>query len=712
MRKLFLVVPCFNEAEMLPLSVPRMLEALDGIEAEYGNELETSLILADDGSTDDTAKVIGAFRDRRVRHHLLAHSGQQGALLGGLGAALEQGADAVITLDADLQDDPAAIPEMVRKWLQGKEVVYGVRKSRGNDSPFKKASARFFYALMHLADRRHIIDHAEFRLMDRRCVERLLETATPRGDLIRNIVPTLGFGSDIVYYTRRERSAGESKYSLLKMLALSWKGLASQAPFWMLLTGLFTFIAFFLTSVDSPLHDNMVAHNDYIRHDSAWYFMGGKAWMNGLIPYVDFADSKGPLLWLFYALAYLLSPRSWIGVFWINALAYTATSFILFRVSLLLTGSPTKSFLNGLLLNAVYFLPLLIFDDKSEALALPFVALALLMACRSLWGKGGSFFGWGFAFGAVLLIKYSIAAMTVIFLVAMLVSLKTWKSFFKAVGATLAGFAVVVGPIMLYLLWVGAADEFINEYFITTFTTINNIVGSHDKGEFLRYEMIGYLSLAIAGAITAIFALDKAEWFPPAALAWFLLFLSRYSRTYYYIPVNALMVFTMFGILRCFDKDFGWKRFIFGPILLGAIVFLGISNQWTYKNDYFNGRDRNIHRERAKAFIELVAREHHPRVLYWGCGDHGYGIKAEDLPACKYWALQAGCTQAMLDNQEDAVKNRLADFVFVNSYDWGRLKKLQEYGYHPCPEPRYGTYRAFSKKDYSLPEKPIEKKVI
>lgn len=84
MRKLFLVVPCYNEAAMLPLSVPRMLEVLDDVESEYGNELETSLILADDGSTDDTLKVVGTFKDRRGRHLPLAHSGQQGALLGGL----------------------------------------------------------------------------------------------------------------------------------------------------------------------------------------------------------------------------------------------------------------------------------------------------------------------------------------------------------------------------------------------------------------------------------------------------------------------------------------------------------------------------------------------------------------------------------------------------------------------------------------------------
>ncbi|MBR6054394.1 MAG: glycosyltransferase [Bacteroidales bacterium] len=698
MRKLFLVVPCFNEAEVLPVSVPRMLEVLDSLETAGGAELETAVILADDGSTDSTREVIETFRDGRIRHLPLPHSGQQGTLIGGIRSALEQGADVIITLDADLQDDPAAIPEMVDKWQKGKDVVYGVRSARKGDSAFKKATAWLFYELMHLWDRRRIRGHADFRLMSRRCAEMLLEKASTTHDLLRNIVPTLGLEHDLVFYERGERSEGESKYGLPQMLKLGWSGVVSQESFWIILSCLITFVAFFLTSVDSPMHDSMVAHGKYIRHDSAWYFMAGKAWMNGLIPYVDFSDSKGPLLWLFYAVAYLISPRSWIGVFWINALAYVATTAILFKASMTITDSPRKSALICAILNIFYFIPFMIFDDKAEAIALPFVALSMLMACRSLYGKGGSFFLWGLAFGAIILIKYNIAAMTVIFFIAMAVCLGSWKEFFRATGSAIAGFLVPTLPIMAYLLWVGAADDFIKEYFSVTFTTIGNILGSNDKGEFLKTKIIAYMSVAAVGAVTAAFALKKRKWFPPVALVWFLLCLSRYARTYYFIPVNVLMVFTIFGAIRCFEKDFGFRRFVFGPLLAAAVIFLGVNDWRSYRKDYFYGREKNLHRERAEAMVRLVAREHNPRVLYWGCGDRGFGIEAEDLPACKYWAIQAGATPEMKSVQEETAREGKADFIFVNTYDWRRQKKLREYGYYRCMDPEFGPYRAYSRR--------------
>lgn len=702
-HKLFLVVPCYNEAQVLPLSLPLMLQQLDGLDCVA----ETGIIIADDGSTDNTAQVARTYPDKRVRHLPLEHSGQQGALLGGIREALRLGADAVITLDADLQDDPSAISAMVTKWLEGKDVVYGVRTSRGNDSAFKKATARLFYSLMHLADKRHIRGHADFRLMSRECAEVLLGKTSPTGDLLRNVVPTLGFSSTIVYYERGDRAAGESKYGLSQMLGLSLKGLFSQVPFCIAIVCLVTFIAFFFTSLDSPMHDSMSAHGDYIRHDSAWFFMCGKAWINGMIPYVDFSDSKGPLLWLFYAIAYLMAPRSWIGVFWINAAAYVATSFLLFKTSLLFTESARKSLWIGILLNAAFFIPLLIFDDKAEVIALPFVALSFLMACRSLWGKGGSFFWWGFAFGAILLIKYNVAAMTGIFLIAMVTKLRNWKVFFRAVGSALEGFAVPILPMMAYLLWVGAADDFVNEYFITTFNTINIILSSGDKGEFLRHEMIGYICVAASGAVTAVFALKKARWFPPVALLWFWICLGRYARTYYFIPINVLMVFTAFGALRCLEKDWGWKRYFFGTLMVASLAFFIKTNAWTYEKDYLYGRDITLQRERSHAFVRLMTREEKPRVLYWGCGDHGFGIQAEDLPACKYWAFQAGSTEEMFRNQEDAARNHLADFVFVDTYDTRRQKLLLEWGYTRCYDPAFGTYRAFSKKAYpDLPDAP------
>ena len=106
--------------------------------------------------------------------------------------------------------------------------------------------------------------------------------------------------------------------------------------------------------------------------------------------------------------------------------------------------------------------------------------------------------------------------------------------------------------------------------------------------------------------------------------------------------------------------------------------------------------------------VRLFAREHNPRVLYWGCGDRGFGIEAEDLPACKYWSIQAGCTQDMKAMQEETARDRKADFIVVNTYDWKRQEKLREYGYYRCMDPEYGPYRAYSKKDY-FPERGADR---
>ena len=263
-------------------------------------------------------------------------------------------------------------------------------------------------------------------------------------------------------------------------------------------------------------------------------------------------------------------------------------------------------------------------------------------------------------------------------------------------GAGAAGFATLVVPMAAYFLWLGNFQNFLQEYFIITFQSIDNILGSNDRGEFFRREDLAYMAVAFAGAVTALFALKKARWFPPVAVAWFTLCLSKYCRTYYYIPVNVLMVFTIYGAMRCFDRDFGGKRYVFIALLAAALGYFGYTNAWTYRHDYFYGRKLTIQRERPQQYIKLLSGELHPRVLYWWCGDHGYGIEAEDLPACKYWALQAGCTQEMIDNQDQAVKNKLADYVFVETHDTFHQKILVSEGYTRCNQPEFGPYRVYS----------------
>lgn len=227
MRHLAVVIPCYNEEEVLPLSHER----LGGLIEKLGDrfpELRVSLFYVDDGSTDATWSIIS--RLSRTSPHTgglrLAHNeGHQYALWAGLEWAAEH-ADAAISIDADLQDDIQAIPVMIERWNEGADIVYGVRADRPTDTAFKKHTAQLYYRLLRLAGGDVVYNHADYRLMSRRALRGLMQYPE-RGVFLRGMVRTLGFRESYVYYDRSERLAGESKYPLGRMLALALEGITS-----------------------------------------------------------------------------------------------------------------------------------------------------------------------------------------------------------------------------------------------------------------------------------------------------------------------------------------------------------------------------------------------------------------------------------------------------------------------------------------------------
>lgn len=225
---LYLVVPCYNESETLPGSLPVLLERLRSLR-ERGLLAPTSrLLLVDDGSTDDTWSLITAAygREREVCGLRLSRNrGHQNAVMAGLVTA-EPLADAVITIDADLQDDPAAIDAMVERFQAGAPIVCGVRRSRASDSFLKRTTARTFYRMVRLGGAKVIYDHADFRLLSKEAILRLCCFGTE--DLfLRGLVTRLGLPVETVTYDRAPRLTGESKYTLRKMLHLSRRGFQS-----------------------------------------------------------------------------------------------------------------------------------------------------------------------------------------------------------------------------------------------------------------------------------------------------------------------------------------------------------------------------------------------------------------------------------------------------------------------------------------------------
>lgn len=226
--RLTIVVPCYKEEEVLATTNGVLVTLINQMICSKQISSSSRILYVDDGSTDQTWPIIQQFSGEYqtvTGLKLSRNFGHQGALLAGLEVAVKK-SDCVVTIDADLQDDPQVIVEFVEAFNQGYEVVYGVRKKRTTDTYFKKNTALFFYKIMNWLGVELVPNHADFRLLSRKAAKQLLDFPE-RTMFIRGIVPLLGFSSTEVYYDRKKREAGESKYPLKKMISFSIEGLTS-----------------------------------------------------------------------------------------------------------------------------------------------------------------------------------------------------------------------------------------------------------------------------------------------------------------------------------------------------------------------------------------------------------------------------------------------------------------------------------------------------
>ena len=228
MDTLYIVVPCYNEEEVLPLSAPILLGKLSDLMCAGKVSAQSRVLFVNDGSTDCTWELIKKLHaeNRCVDGVCLTRNrGHQNAVMAGLVTAIRW-ADITVTIDADLQDDIDAIDEMVEKAHAGAQVVCGVRSSRESDSVLKRATAQGYYKLMNIFGAKLIYNHADYRQLSREAVERLCRFGTE--DLfLRGLITRLGYTPDTVSYVRSPRMAGESKYTLRKMLHLAMRGTQS-----------------------------------------------------------------------------------------------------------------------------------------------------------------------------------------------------------------------------------------------------------------------------------------------------------------------------------------------------------------------------------------------------------------------------------------------------------------------------------------------------
>ncbi len=246
MDTLYLVIPCYNEQDVLSETSKQLLEKMTSLIKEEKITDKSKIVFVNDGSKDNTWEIVQRLHSENPIFQgikLSRNKGHQNALLAGL-MTVKELCDMTISLDADLQDDIDAIDEMIDKYYKGNDIVYGVRNARDTDTIFKKKTAQGYYKVLKFLGVDIVYDHADYRLMSKRALDGL-ESFKEVNLFLRGVVPMIGYKSDFVYYARKERFAGESKYPLKKMLSFAWEGITSLSvkPIRMIMSlGSFIFI--------------------------------------------------------------------------------------------------------------------------------------------------------------------------------------------------------------------------------------------------------------------------------------------------------------------------------------------------------------------------------------------------------------------------------------------------------------------------------------
>ena len=262
---LYLVVPCYNEEEVVEKSARVMGDKLRRLIGEGKIRQGSKIMFVNDGSRDNTLRLLHQIASEDTLYSVVSLAGNYGhpsAILAGMMTAKDH-ADAVVTIDADLQQDIEALDKFLACYMGGSEVVYGVRNDRHSDGTFKKGSATIYYKLMHLLGSKVIANHADYRLMSKKALEALSEYRETNL-FLRGLIPTMGFASDVVYFDVKKREAGRSKYTLGKMMTLAMDGITSMSvtPLRMIavigfIVCIFSFVMCIISLVDWMLGNNV-----------------------------------------------------------------------------------------------------------------------------------------------------------------------------------------------------------------------------------------------------------------------------------------------------------------------------------------------------------------------------------------------------------------------------------------------------------------------
>lgn len=447
----------------------------------------------------------------------------------------------------------------------------------------------------------------------------------------------------------------------------------------------FTFILLFIISSDS------YTHYVHPRCDSAWFHICGKAWMNGMIPYVDFADSKGPLLWLIYGIGYLISPRDFIGVFWIEVIFYILTLYTICLCAMRLTSSAPLSLAATVIMSIAYFFPTAHTEMRAEDFCQLFFALTLYSVLsipvdsnRSSISRHAACLG--LCFGATLMIKYNVAAMLVAASVFPLFYLRRdIRGILRFIAFYIIGTAIIVTPFVIVLAMSGSLTAFVNEYFISTYHTLKQIDPDNkfvaNFAELLSPRIAILVLIPLAGIILYHFQKSSQRWL---TLIWFLIctvILMRLVKDYYF---SCLATFWIFGILyilkMCAPRMTSWSL----PIVASLLSLIIVPTLTFMKKDETHKLIFNTNPARVAMMDSLnyyMSRVERPTIIYYNSIEFGESVFPEALPGSRYWAIQVGASDEMRSRQKADVLSGKSDFIEVAANDTIMSGMLENIGY-------------------------------
>lgn len=475
------------------------------------------------------------------------------------------------------------------------------------------------------------------------------------------------------------------------------------------------FWAFFILFFVSP---DSYTHDMFYRWDSAWFFTCGKAWVEGLKPYVDFADSKGPVLWLIHALAYILSPYNYLGIFWLSVILYGIVFYIDYKIALLYLDDKKLSWLVLIFLPLVYFNPWYHFEISAEDWCQPIISLVIYRILRLIYIKDYSsktllLSGYILGFGLVwtLLIKFSLTIMLgVTECYCLYYMIREGINLWKPLLSFLLGILTLSFPVASYMLYTGTFDAFINEYFINTLQTVSSVnpISEYIHEWFRTFADAYYMtlfSLCLLGSFLAGRRFDKDRYFLVVSFLGFYALAIHHNIHRHYVNCCLFFIIPIIIFFVLSNKNrFSISYTRIRNISLVIVASFTVLVNWTYTEGYLVPNLFFLNQQDRKEYYTVayyISQIKKPSLLYYRFAERGYGTIAGALPASKYWSTQTNPTQEMLDIQHNDAVSGKADFVITymtnyndklftgigynKLYDFSGLTLYSKYKLNPPP---------------------------